>query len=436
MYMKQLSFFLFVATGLILCTSLSAQQYHDAAAFGLKGNVKECKVVDAKDGSERFDPLGFYSLSFSRDGKLTAWNDHKDNFFDVVRSGGLLTGIKQKEVLTEAVMEYRFRYRNGAVVGYYTLCNEVSSILGPRQETVVVDIWADKGDGIFYSDITSYYTISDELSSFIDDQFTRDNPKFYNDETYGGDCSSLDECRILKSDSYGNYVLLDKEDLWGNSLSYRLYGTSTTRLKRIITYWDDEPATAKTNQATEKPSADPAPKPAITEKPPGLRPATPKELIVKDLLTRPFGVLSKDSRGLSKEQIMFDLSDYGWKPVLLFEGSQLTMNETSGYDMSFLGRIPERAFAQFTKDNQLWCFTVIFEFDNMKEAERFANQLISSLNSEGIGVPDYNNHNNGHTRKFRYNNSFVYITMPDNMTSYRNKVTVHVSYRESDSWIE
>ncbi len=88
--MKQLSFFLFVTTGLIPCISLSAQQYHDALAFGLKGNVKECKVLDAEGGSERFDPLGCYSLSFSRDGKLTAWNDHKDNFFDVVRSGGHL----------------------------------------------------------------------------------------------------------------------------------------------------------------------------------------------------------------------------------------------------------------------------------------------------------------------------------------------------------
>jgi hypothetical protein len=82
--MKLTSFFLFVATGLILCATLHAQQYHDAAAFGLKGNVKECKVVDAKDGSASYDPHLFSTVSFTREGKLVSWFEDSRNARDLV----------------------------------------------------------------------------------------------------------------------------------------------------------------------------------------------------------------------------------------------------------------------------------------------------------------------------------------------------------------
>ena len=382
-------------------------------------------------------------MSFTKDGRLEFWaedsynNDNRVRYIsDYVRSNGLLTGFKYS-VTSDDSRTYGFYYKEGQLFGYDCVYWEDDSIFGFLEDTSVSAFFFTGSDS-FTNKFFGIGNNSIQVAKIIEDGFKKGVDFFPNLKAYYEEDGFLSffytsrsfatDYVIKERDSHGNYTILTSEQ-------------SSESIRRIITYWDDEPASAKPTQPVAKPATETAPKKAEVTKPvvsktPGLRPATPKELIVMDLLTRPFGVLSKDSRGLSKEQIMFDLSDYGWKPVLLFEGSQLTMNETSGYDMSFLGRIPERAFAQFTKDNQLWCFTVIFEFDNMKEAERFANQLISSLNSEGIAVPDYNNHNNGHTRKFRYNNSFVYITLPDNMTSYRNKVTVHVSYIESGSWIE
>ena len=431
--MKLSSFFLFVATGLILCTSLSAQQYHDALAFGLKGNVKECKVVSAKDGSSADDPHGFYSLSFSRDGKLSAWDDPRDSLYDAVRSGGLLTSIT-KEDYTEATKEYRFRYHNGIVVGHYILCEDFVLFVLPTEETEVIHFLKNGENSNFFIEAISYNTISDELCSFIDKQFkTYYNQSFDDDETF-----SVGECRILKLDSHGNYVLLDKERILGSWYKFE----SSDTIKRIITYWDDEPATAKTTQATEKPKAiptpKPEPKPIITEKTPGLRPATPKELSVQDLITRPFGVLSQNSRKLSRNQLLYDLSDYGWVDKDQ-NNLKINLRASDGYDMVFLGKVPNWAYSEFeydydtlnydTEKTALIRFGYQFTFDKRMEAERFIHQIVDLLKAEGINMIKVKKY---HAFKGRFKNSEIYLSN----SADPNAIFLFISYKVLGNWIQ
>ena len=86
-------------TGLFSSLFLSAQQYRDAAAFGLKGNVKECTVLQ-ENGSYSSGPHDYSKLSFGNDGKLEYWMldfglDKKDrmaHLSDITRSNGYHSG--------------------------------------------------------------------------------------------------------------------------------------------------------------------------------------------------------------------------------------------------------------------------------------------------------------------------------------------------------
>ena len=75
---------------------------------------------------------------------------------------------------------------------------------------------------------------------------------------------------IIKTrDSHGNYTLLTDEE---NGKS----------IKRIITYWDDEPASNY----------------SITSTAPGIKLSTSKELTLKDLISKPLGVIENPSKSL------------------------------------------------------------------------------------------------------------------------------------------
>ena len=229
-----------------------------------------------------------------------------------------------------------------------------------------------------------------ELMALIEDGFDKGEDLLPKLETYAvesddldyGQYNSLSTDYIIKErDSHGNYTIFANED--GESI------------KRIITYWDDEP------------------KPAITEKTPGLRPATPKELSVQDLITRPFGVLSQNSKKLPREQILFDLSDYGWKAVIDDVTGSVKVTKDGGYDMTFLGVVPSHAVASFsTGGKELTGFLSTFYFkNNPKEAQRFANKLMEHLRSEGVDLP--NPKKNAKKVSVRHGDSKVEVLLPN-----------------------
>jgi hypothetical protein len=386
--MKLTSSFLFVATGLILCTSLSAQQYHDAAAFGLKGNVKECKVVKNEDGSSTaWDPHNFSKLSFTKDGRLEFWaedsynNDNRVKYIsDYVRSNGLLTGFKYS-VTSDDSRTYVFYYKEGQLFGYDCVYCEDDSVFGYIEDTSVSAFFFTGSDS-FTNKFFGIGNNSKQVDKIIEDGFKKGVDFFPNLKTYYEEDGFLSffytsrsfatDYVIKERDSHGNYTILTTNN-------------SSDSIRRIITYWDDEP------------------KPAITEKTPGLRLATPKELSILDLITRPFGVLSQNSRKLSRKQLLYDLSDYGWVDKDK-ETLKINLRARDGYDMVILGKVPNWAYSEFdynyddhdydTEKTALTSFGYHFIFDKRRESMEFVRRLLSLLEGEGINMKE--------NRKYKY----------------------------------
>ncbi len=386
--MKLTSSFLFVATGLILCTSLSAQQYHDAAAFGLKGHVKECKVVKNEDGSSTaWDPHNFSKLSFTKDGRLEFWaedsynNDNRVKYIsDYVRSNGLLTGFNYS-VTSDDSRTYGFYYKEGQLFGYDCVYCEDDSVFGYIEDTSVSAFFFTGSDS-FTNKFFGIGNNSKQVDKIIEDGFKKGVDFFPNLKTYYEEDGFLSffytsrsfatDYVIKERDSHGNYTILTTNN-------------SSDSIRRIITYWDDEP------------------KPAITEKTPGLRPATPKELSILDLITRPFGVLSQNSRKLSRKQLLYDLSDYGWVDKDK-ETLKINLRARDGYDMVILGKVPNWAYSEFdynyddhdydTEKTALTSFGYHFIFDKRRESMEFVRRLLSLLEGEGINMKE--------NRKYKY----------------------------------
>ena len=236
------SYLLLAVIGFFSSLSLSAQQYHDAAAFGLKGNVKECKLVD---GSYSEPHYFVKQLSFSKDGKLSKWDDKV--ILDAVRSGGLLTSIKYETSFynMNTTHEDRFYYRDGRLTGIYARSRGQLN-----NTTEVFHYWTDvkKGD-IFYAEYFDSSTIIEMSSSSIEEQLKKsgDLTSFIG-KNYNWDVSWKREYTIIESDSHGNYVLLTSAYFNGTK-------TITSSVKRIITYWDEPSGETKQTSSTSSASA-------------------------------------------------------------------------------------------------------------------------------------------------------------------------------------
>jgi hypothetical protein len=317
------------------------------------------------------------------------------------------------------------------LAGFYILSWEDDDIFFREEDTFVSVI----SEGANNSLTNSYFGVGDVIPDFTKlirqelynggdilprlEKYVNENMSYVNEYR-----SFTDNYTIEGRDSHGNYTILANED-----------GAS---IKRIITYWDDEPASAKPNQATEKPSADPAPKPAITEKTPGLRPATPKELSILDLITRPFGVLSQNSRKLSRKQLLYDLSDYGWIDNDQ-DNLKINLRARDGYDMVILGKVPDWAYSDFvydyddhyydTEKTALTSFGYSFEFDKGKDANKFIHQLVDLLKAEGINMTEVKKY---HAFKGRFKNSEIYLSNSVN----RNHVSLFINYQVLGTWIQ
>lgn len=288
---------LLVVTGLFSSLLLSAQQYHDAAAFGLKGHVKECKVVKNEDGSSTaWDPHNFSKLSFTKDGRLEFWaedsynNDNRVKYIsDYVRSNGLLTGFKYS-VTSDDSRTYVFYYKEGQLFGYDCVYWEDDSVFGYIEDTSVSAFFFTGSDS-FTNKFFGIGNNSKQVDKIIEDGFKKGVDFFPNLKAYYEEDGFLSffytsrsfatDYVIKERDSHGNYTILTSEQ-------------SSESIRRIITYWDDEPATAK--PATAKPAQ--ASSYSITSTAPGIKLSTSKELTLKDLISKPLGVIDNPSKSL------------------------------------------------------------------------------------------------------------------------------------------
>ena len=247
-YMKRISsrfFLLLVSAGFVSSLSLSAQQYHDAAAFGLKGNVKECTAFYANGGSECPDPYNFSKLSFTRDGQLEFWTTHpllKDNrvllISDIVRSNGMLTSFKYSSTskYTEESTTYSFIYKGGLLFGFYSIFQKYYNDSLDTSESTSVSAFLFKDSNSFTHKSFSIDQEDINLTSLIKDGLTKGGDFFpsiksYVDEDWylsyrGVQRSDTENYTIVERDSHGNCTLLTDSD-------------SGESIMRIITYWDE-----------------------------------------------------------------------------------------------------------------------------------------------------------------------------------------------------
>ncbi len=338
-------------------------------------------------------------MSFTKDGRLEFWaedsynNDNRVKYIsDYVRSNGLLTGFKYS-VTSDDSRTYGFYYKEGQLFGYDCVYCEDDSVFGYIEDTSVSAFFFTGSDS-FTNKFFGIGNNSKQVDKIIEDGFKKGVDFFPNLKTYYEEDGFLSffytsrsfatDYVIKERDSHGNYTILTTNN-------------SSDSIRRIITYWDDESASARISQSTSKPSAAPTSKPAITEKTPGLRPATPKELSILDLITRPFGVLSQNSRKLSRKQLLYDLSDYGWVDKDN-ETLKINLRARDGYDMVILGKVPNWAYSEFdynyddhyydTEKTALTSFGYHFKFDKRRETMDFVRRLLSLLEAEGINLKD------------------------------------------------
>lgn len=422
-HMKRSSFCLCVAIGLLTGTFLSAQEYRDAAAFGLKGKVKEC-TVQQENGFETFLPYDYSKLSFDENGKLEFWKvnfavetgDRVPYLSDFTRPGGFLTGFKYS-VTPEDSKEYRFRYMNGRLICRYRLYSEFDSIFGYIDDTkgcLFTQVDKDSFACVFFS----IDAVGDALSSLIEKNYTNSVDLLTALDLYAeSTMSSLDTSRttykVLEKDAHGNFTkILDTET-----------GEVTCLM---ITYWDAPaaPATPPAPATPSEPAVKPqAPKPA--EETADFRAAAPKDLSFEDIVTRPFGVLPTDRRRCSRKQILSDLSKYGWKVTDRYGG--FMVDKAGGYDLAILGEIPYDAGASFfggdDHPGELYGFYYTFLFKTSKQAKQFTEKMISYLRSEGVEIPDPSNYSDEVSAM--HGSSKIELKLPQKRSTY---VSLYVYY--------
>lgn len=232
-------FLLSVVAGLSASLSLSAQPYHDAAAFGLKGPVKECQLI-----SEADDPLPFQKVSFTKDGRLEKMEGESSSpegcarrISDIVRSGDMLTGFRYtyEHDGDKAQYDFRFRYKDGNLLGCYKQIKTEYAYIG-LSEACQVYTFSQKGDGSFHKGFFAAAGVrSERFLPLIEDGFKKSGDLLPSLASFAKNELGMDDddYRLFSADyvienrdSQGNYTLI-KESGKGYSI------------KRIITYWEE-----------------------------------------------------------------------------------------------------------------------------------------------------------------------------------------------------
>ena len=247
------TYLLLVVIGLFASLSLSAQQYHDAAAFGLKGHVRRCEVF-AEDGTVALDPHLFDYVGFADDGRLAYWHygnlatDYPNweyGIRDIVRSDGALAGFSINA--PSAQYSYHFRYKDGRLSGAYVLGYDEDTWLPIWDEyktRVVVWIESELFPDVMMEESVTYKDMSDEITTLVEEEFKkRDSnaeiPYMVYSSLPKEDAIPVEvvNYEVKERDSHGNYtVLVDKN--------------SGASIKRILTYWDESPEGPRQNSST------------------------------------------------------------------------------------------------------------------------------------------------------------------------------------------
>ena len=302
---------------LFLCLSLSAQEYHDAEAFGLKGHVRECKVSVEPEGSYKSNPYCFRELYFAKDGSfvgVTADYLHagSDLIKEIQRSGDgdlerLFFSVKDFE------LDYHFYYHCGELYGVMVCEDEHDSLLSIFYDPTVeckVDIWTPWSSSELIRNRITYSDWTPEITAIVDEEFSKGNNILteIQDRASKDSFKSLDHLHydIKETDSHGNSTLLVcKED-------GRTY-------KREITYWDDALVTPR------------------EKKGPSFKLSTSKKLTLSDMLSKPLGIIENPSKSIwavnPDDVIMFIKNNPEWK----CPGDLGSYEIKEGYNRTFKG---------------------------------------------------------------------------------------------------
>lgn len=214
--------FFFILTLLFTATIVSAQKYHDAAAFGLNGHVKECIVADSNT-----DPYGFKYVSFKKDGSLDSLDFIGDYITNINRSNGYITDYVEKHIvklLLFSVFEYKktFQYKNNRL--FRTLLFDDEDDKMPRVTTYE---YGEKG--LKYRE-EGCINISDIKDKIDRGQYIFDDLLFTSEYDIYGTWYN-----VKNLDKYGNYTTI--EEYWYN-IEKKDYECKST-IKRKISYWDN-----------------------------------------------------------------------------------------------------------------------------------------------------------------------------------------------------
>ena len=159
---------------------------------------------------------------------------------------------------------------------------------------------------------------------------------------------------------------------------------------------------------------------------------TNKTMTFTQMVKRPFGVLSEDSKGKKMADVEKELGIYtNWKPSKTGIDYDLEVMSKNGYDMRFLGVVPDRAecgFIKYTSHNELNRFGYRFRFEKKKDAETFRDKVLTELKSIG---GQFDNNYYGDVRA-KYGSSYIVVSINKDTKIVR----VEINYMENGSWIE
>jgi len=363
-YMKRISSslsLLLVTVGLFSCLALTAQQYHDAAAFGLKGNVKECKVeISGKESVS--DPYDFTYVSFTRNGELSVWGDGDEKFSisnasGISRSEGWLTGFTYKK--GAANRQNKYHYESGALAAKYFHSDARLPYTGfTLYSTITTDAINPTSFIAQDSDKSIYVIVDSELSKETIDRDRVESRACKAAHLIINKNAPRSNYVVKQRDSHGNYTVLLRGD--------------GVEIKRIITYWDDEPISSKQTQMTTEPVTEMA----------GIKLTDSKELTLKDLISKPLGVIDNPSKSIwdvdPDKVIEFIQGNKEWK----YSESYGSYNIEEGFNRSFKG-YPLKARvskydSEYVSDTYGYSFFVTMGY-NDQETEETASREMKKL---------------------------------------------------------
>ena len=334
---------LLISVGLFFSLALSAQQYHDAATFGLKGNVKEVKVIHQKTGDLSRDIHGFSELSFGRDGRLERWNHLGEDFIipDDGREGTLLVHGHHPSEDASADVYFLYDRENSGnqAYGYYEIGHIRFDYLDwllygiEDEDAYRVSVLFETADEVLEDridfSIPPKYDAKDLIKDALEDggkilgmDLIRDNLSYYiSEEGFEEYKSKLEEYKISARDSHGNYTVLDGKDNQAYSI------------KRVITYWDESPEGPKQNSSSSKSSSSTASKststtPKANDTPSTVVPKPPQKKVVKYITTEnivdnPFCCVEGNWDSITVQSLLRQLKEHGYSEPDKLEDSSL-----------------------------------------------------------------------------------------------------------------